>query len=82
MNKIIVAIYDRGTESYGPPMVVNRRGEAIRSLKDALTDPNSAIARHPKDYDLYQIGTYNDQTGVIEPCQHEMVARAEDHTGV
>lgn len=78
--KALVALYDRATESYAPVMTVNTRGEAIRSLRDAMRDPQAPIARHPSDYELYMVGEYNDQTGEITP-KKELIARAEDHTG-
>jgi len=78
--KILVALYDRATEAFAPVMTVHTRGEAIRSFRNECQNKQSPIAQHPTDYELWQIGQYNDQTGEIEPGK-EMIARAEDHTG-
>lgn len=77
--KILVTLYDRATEAYAPIMTVHTRGEAIRSFRQAVNDPQTPINSNPTDYELYVVGTFNDQTGEITPCDPEMIARAEDH---
>lgn len=77
--KILVALYDRAIEGYGPVMTVHTRGEAIRSFRQEAQNKQSNIGQHPTDYELHQLATYNDQTGEITAAQ-EMIARAEDHT--
>lgn len=78
--KLLVALKDRAVDAYAPIMTVNTRGEAIRSLRDAMRDTNAPISRHPTDYELYALGNYNDATGEIVPFETpELLARAEDH---
>ena len=78
--KVLVALYDRATEAFAPIMTVHTRGEAIRSFRNECNNPQSPINQHPTDYELYQLGLYNEQTGEIEPCEPaEMIARAEDY---
>lgn len=79
--KIIVAVYDRVTEAYGPLMVVNTRAEAKRSMREAMKDPENAMAKNPSDYELWQLGEYNDQTGQIGAIGVERLERAEDLIG-
>jgi len=76
---ILVALYDRATEAYAPVMTVHTRGEAIRSFRTEIQQKDSPLAANPTDFELHQLGTYNNQTGEITP-QHEMIARAEDYT--
>jgi hypothetical protein len=76
--KMLVALYDRATEAYAPVMTVHTRAEAIRSFRQAVNDQQTPMNKTPTDYELYQVGTYDDQTGKIE-AHHEMIARAEDH---
>jgi len=78
--KILVALYDRATEAHAPVMTVNTRNEAIRSFREAVNDPNTPIYKNPTDFELYQIGTYNDQLGEIVATERELIARAEDYT--
>lgn len=78
--KILVALYDRATEAYAPIMTVNTRGEAIRSFREAVQDPQTPIHKHPTDYELYIMGTYDDQKGQVFGDVKELIARAEDYT--
>ena len=36
---------------------------AIRTFTDALLDTEHPFGKHPQDYTLFMVGTYNDQTG-------------------
>ena len=78
--KLLVALYDRATEAHAPVMTVNTRNEAIRSFREAVNDPNTPLYKNPTDFELYQIGTYNDQLGEIGATERELIARAEDYT--
>lgn len=78
--KYLVSLYDRATEAYGPIMTVPTRAVALREFRQACNDNTSPISKHPTDYELYQLATYDDQTGEIITA-HEMLARAEDMKG-
>lgn len=49
------------------PLCEGSDGEAIRSLEAAASNPGSLLSTHAKDFSLYQIGTYDNQSGVLEP---------------
>lgn len=77
--KTLVALYDRATESFAPVMTVHTRAEAIRSFRQAMNDPQTPMYNHPTDYELHQIGNYDDQSGRIEPTlPTTVIARGED----
>lgn len=78
--KLLVALYDRATEAYAPVMTVHTRGEALRSFKQAVNDPQTPINMNPTDYELWQLGTYDDQNGEIQ-AKPELLGRAEDFKG-
>lgn len=63
--KLLIALYDRATESHAPVMTVNTRAEAIRSFREAVNDPQTPINKHPTDYELYTIGQYDDIKGEL-----------------
>lgn len=64
MKYIIVCVRDRAADVYGVPQFVNSLGSAIRSFGDEInrSAENNAFYNHPDDFDLYSIGTYDDQT--------------------
>lgn len=45
-----------------------------RSRKDSTED----MARHPDDFELYEVGTFDDATGIIVVIEPRLVARAKD----
>lgn len=62
----IVSVLDLATETYGRPFVVHHPRQAVRSFTDEVNNPESEIARHAEDYELYQLGTFDDATGQLE----------------
>lgn len=62
---IIVAIRDRAVDAFFRPVFAPTIGVAVRSFQDEINrqDPNNELAKHPEDYDLYQLGTFDEETG-------------------
>lgn len=67
MEKILTAAYDEKALMYTAPMAEVSVAAAIRNFSDAASDPNSQLSKHPEDFTLMQIATYDDTTGVITP---------------
>lgn len=65
----LLAIHDRALDAFQQPFTVRALGEGIRAFQDAVNDSNTAMHKHPDDYDLYEIGTYDDHTAKID--QHD-----------
>lgn len=79
--KPIVAVKDRAVDNYEDPSAQRSTQDAIRKFKDMINaEPErSPMAAHPDDYDLYQIGEYNEQQGTINPLEHpQLLARGKD----
>lgn len=64
----IVSVHDRAADAYGRPIFVNSIGQAIRSFQDEINRPheNNEMNRHPDDFDLFELGTYDEHTGKFE----------------
>lgn len=60
------AVYDSKSEAFGMPMFQRSIAEAIRSFTDAAADSNTMLFKHPGDYTLFEIGEYNQITGVLD----------------
>lgn len=65
MKYLLISIHDRAVDAFMPLANVRAEGEALRVFTDLLRDPNSQQSKHPDDYDLYIIGTFDDQTGLV-----------------
>nr|QJB20094.1 MAG: nonstructural protein [Microvirus sp.] len=67
MQLKIFTIRDSKGECYNTPFFQKTTGEAERSFRELVNDQKSMVSKYPDDFDLYMVGEYNDQTGVIEP---------------
>lgn len=65
MIQIVVSIYDRASGLYTRPVYVPSTGAAIRSFSDEINDkrPDNQLNKHPDDFDLFQLATWDDNTG-------------------
>lgn len=73
------SIRDSKAAAYHPPFYKKSHGEAERDFSDLASDTQTAVGKHPEDYDLYYVGQYNDETGQVLPLdtpQH--IAKAID----
>lgn len=62
----VYAMYDSKVQSFGPLLCFRQTGEAIRWVIDMAKEPQSSIGRHPEDYTLMELGSYDDVKGVVE----------------
>lgn len=70
----IMAIKDKAVESYGMPLVTRTVTEAIRIFKNEVNREDSMMNKYPQDYDLYQIGEYDDLDGKVQSTTPTQVA--------
>jgi len=81
MRKSIVVVKDTAARVFGTPFVVQAVAQAVRSLRDEVNskEATSDLARHPDDFELYEIGSFDEDTGVITPTPEPIiVCRAKD----
>lgn len=72
MKLEIFAVRDRQLAAYMQPFFAPTIGSAIRAFSDGMNDGTTPMAKHPDDYDLWHLGSFNDNTGElvkIEPTQ-------------
>lgn len=60
---------------FGVPFASNSNAEAIRAFVRVATDTKSDIFASPGDYDLYYIGTYDTDTGLLTSTIPDMIYR-------
>lgn len=60
-----VAIFDRASQSFDRPWFAPAIGQAIRAFSDAINDPQHPMHKHPDDYDLWHLGTFDDNAGTF-----------------
>lgn len=59
------AIYDVKGEVYNTPFFFGANGQAIRAFKDLANDKQTTVGRHPGDFKLMVIGTFDDNSGEL-----------------
>jgi len=67
MEHKIFAIYDQKAFAYLPPFTLPRVEMAERTFLDCVNSDNHAFGKHPADYTLVELGTYDDLKGLISP---------------
>lgn len=63
MKLIVAAIFDRGVASFGRPFFVPHINAAMRAFTDEVNNSQSDLFKHPEDYDLYELGEFDDSSG-------------------
>lgn len=61
----IVAVKDMAMDAFMPLFVVPHLGLAVRGFRDECVKPGSNFAAHPGDFDLYELGEWDDASGKL-----------------
>ncbi len=79
MKLLAFTVYDEKAECFGHPFFVSALGIATRMLATWSTNPDSMIAKHPGDFTLYQVGTWNDAEAKFDNLPTpKFIAKATD----
>ncbi|MGE0175404.1 MAG: phage ORF5 protein [Oligoflexales bacterium] len=63
----VYSIRDSKAQVFHPPFFQKTHGEAERSFKELANDNKNFIGKYPEDYDLYYLGEYDDNGGLLMP---------------
>lgn len=74
----IYAVYDRKAQSYLPIFQAQREATAVRSFNEALMNPELPLNQYPSDFDLCHLGSFDTDTGVIQPVAVHLVLNGLD----
>lgn len=64
----VLSVRDRAAETFGRPIFAAAIGVAVRELTDEVNKvaADSLLARHPGDFELLHLGTFDDREGHFE----------------
>lgn len=65
--KKVMTIYDNIAELYGTIYITASTKEAMRDLLDLQHDETCKFGKHPNDYILMELGTFDDLNGSFIP---------------
>lgn len=63
MKLEVFAIKDRALNAYMQPFFAPTIGAAIRAFSDGMNDNTTPMAKHPDDYDLWHLSSWDDASG-------------------
>lgn len=66
MRLYAFSVLDKKAEFFSTPFFTRSLGEAIRGFGDEARNPESQLAKHPNDFELYHIGFFSQETGALE----------------
>jgi len=79
----VFTVFDAKAESYLPPFYQVSSGMACRVFEDTVNDPGHQFHRHPGDFTLFEVGTFDDQSCTFEllPTPHSLGVAIEFKKG-
>lgn len=80
MKRYVFAVRDRAADTFGSPFCQVARGQAIRAFSDELnrSSADNQLFLHPEDFDLYELGEFDDSTGLYETGVPKQIAVGKD----
>lgn len=74
----VYAVRDAKTEAFSAPLFFITPAVAVRAFGDECNNSESPWHRHPEDYALFLLGTFDDNSGLIESQQPTQITSALD----
>ncbi|QCQ85032.1 nonstructural protein [Blackfly microvirus SF02] len=80
MKLSIFVVKDRATDVFGQPMFLVSSGQAVRSFTDEINRQaeDNQLYRHPDDFDLYELGEFENEEGSFTTFAPRLVTRGKD----
>lgn len=79
MKLEIFAIRDAKAEAFLQPFFMQNAGAALRAFGDSVNDEKCPFNKHPEDYAIYSVGSFDDSTGEIVSCQLSRLGGASEY---
>lgn len=71
MKTQLFSIYDNVACVFNKPFTAINKGDAIRAFEQSIKE---VLPERLMEYDLFELGTYNDSTGIIIPIKAPTIA--------
>lgn len=60
------SVYDSKAQAFLPPWIMPQTTMAQRTFSDCANSKDHQFGVHPEDYTLFQLGMWDDETGVLD----------------
>lgn len=78
MKLHILTVRDIVADVFGQPFYALSIGGAVRGFADAINGQDANLSKHPADYELFRLGTYDDNSAEFDIGRLERVAVGRD----
>lgn len=80
MKVIVVAVRDQKADCFGNPWYAQTVPMAIRHFSDAVNtqDESNQWRKHPEDFSLWHLGSFETQTGIFDTGVPSQLCVASD----
>lgn len=79
MELKVFSIFDEKAEVYGQPFFMPHNGLALRAFSDLVGEVGTNVNKHPSDFKLYVLGSYDDVSGkIVSNAVPQFLANAMD----
>jgi len=62
-------VFDKKAKIYNPPVFLHNTAVACRAFGELANNPDHQYGKHPGDYELWEVGTYDDGCGLTCPLE-------------
>lgn len=82
MKTILVAVKDLAQNAFMAPASVRHTGQAIRGFVDEVNrkDQTNQCYMHPGDFELWQLGTFDDESGQLDTAPERLMRGTDAKT--
>lgn len=70
---LVYSLLDRKMKEFGQLVVARNEESVKRGIVDGLRGSGSLVERHPDDFDLYVVGEFDQETGVLVPVHSRLI---------
>lgn len=63
---MVFAVFDTKVALFAQPFFARNQAAAMRMFNDACSDPSTTLSKHPADFHLYHLGSFDEETGYLE----------------
>lgn len=70
----VFAVKDRALNAHMRPWFAQTIGQALRMFQDEINNTQGEMHKHPDDYDLWHLGSWNDENGNFTNVENKQIA--------
>jgi hypothetical protein len=84
MKMVVCSIKDLGAQVFARPVFVSHSNQARRGFMDEVNrrpagEQQNDLFTHPDDFELYELGTFDDNTGLFTPHSAPLLLEQAKH---